>query len=71
MGEIQVRKDKEKWGAFVNDKLIAAAPCRPCVVKALLKVTKKSSKYDKIIVFNEDGSKYCTLETGDGYGRTP
>lgn len=69
MSEIQVKKDGDKWGAFVNDKLIAKAPCRPCVVKAVMKVTKNSSKYKTIKVFNEDDTLYCTLATGDGLGR--
>lgn len=69
MNEITVKKDGDKWGAFVGDKKIAVSNCKACVVSVVLAVTKKSSKYDKVIVHNEDGSFSGHL-TGDGYGRT-
>lgn len=64
MSEIVIRKDQNKWGAFYNDKRIAASDCRACVVNAVLSVTKKSSKYKLITVLNEDGTEYRRLATG-------
>lgn len=64
MSEIVVKKDNDKWGAFVGDKRIAASACRPCVVHAILAVTKKSGKYKTIVLLNEDGSLHQTLPTG-------
>lgn len=67
--EIEVRAAEGKWGAFFNDKLIATSSCRPCVVKAVISVTRRSSKYKTIKVFNQDGSVHAILQTGEGYGR--
>lgn len=64
MSEIVVRKDGDKWGAFVDEKRIAVSTCRACVISAIAGVTKKSSKYHSIKVLNEDGSIARTLPTG-------
>lgn len=68
--EIIIKKEGDRWGAFYGDKRIAISGCRPCVVHAVLAVTKKSSKYNVVVVMNEDGSVARTLPTGDGHGRT-
>lgn len=69
MSEIVIMKDNDRWGAFVGEKRIATSGCRPCVVHAVLAVTKKSSKYHSIVVCNEDGTIARTIPTGDGNGR--
>lgn len=69
MSEIAIRKVEDKWIASFNNRPIAKSVCKSCVVKLVLAVTKNSSKYDKIIVHNEDGS-FSGYLTGDGCGRT-
>lgn len=64
MSEIIIKKDQDRWFAFFNDKRIASSGCRNCVVKAVIAVTKGSSKYRSIKVLNEDGSVHRTLPTG-------
>jgi hypothetical protein len=57
MSEIRVRKDDERWAAFIGDKRMVRSACRPCVVKALININRTSTKFDKIIVENEDGTQ--------------
>ena len=56
MQQINVKRDGEKWGAFVGEKRIVVTACRSCVVKALIGVTKGSTRYDKIVIHNDDES---------------
>lgn len=61
---IIVRQDGDKWGAFYGDKRIAHAKCRSCIVNVVLSVTKKSMKYSRVTVMNEDGTIAAILMTG-------
>lgn len=67
--EIIVRRVEKKWVAQVGDKTVVSSPCKPCVVKALIAVTKDSIKYDKIVIHNEDGTPMETILTGANRGR--
>lgn len=57
MLEIRVKKDNDKWAAFIGDKKMVRSRCKPCVVKALININRNSTKYDKVIVENEDGTQ--------------
>lgn len=57
MGEIRVRKDDERWAAFIGDKKMVRSRCRSCIIKALINLNMNSTKYDKLIVENEDGTQ--------------
>lgn len=69
MNEIVIRKDGDKWVAFVGEKRIAVGNCRNCVVSVVLAVTKQSSRYDKVVIHEENGT-FSGYLTGDGNGRT-
>lgn len=64
MSEIVIRKELDKWGAFVQDRRIAIGNCQSCVVKVVLAVTKNSTRYKTIVVHNEDNSVRYYLPTG-------
>lgn len=66
MSEIFVQKEGEKWVATHEGRRIAASSCRNCVVSSLLTVTKKSTKYNKIVVIGLNGLVEKTLPTGAG-----
>jgi mannose-1-phosphate guanylyltransferase len=61
---ITIRKEDGKWTAIYDGKRIAASGCKSCVITAVLKVTKESTKYGYISILNEDGTPDRTILTG-------
>lgn len=63
--QIQIRKNGQFWGAFTNEnRQIGNSQCRSCIIKVILKITKNSTIYDRIAVYNEDGSLKARILTG-------
>lgn len=64
MSEITIKKRGELWSAHTGEKIVASSVCRPCVVKLLLSLTKKSKHYKKIHVLDENDKLVMTYLTG-------
>lgn len=61
---IRIKKDGDKWAAFHDDKRIGSSACKACIIKTIIAVTKKSTKYHSIVVHDEDGTPIRTIPLG-------
>jgi len=59
--------DHGHWAAFVGDRQITKRLCKNCIIGMIKKMTAKSTRYNKIIVYNADGST-DTYSTGADNG---
>lgn len=56
-----------EWAAFVGDRQVTKRLCKNCIINMIKKMTSKSVRYNKIIVYNADGST-DTYSTGADNG---
>ena len=49
--------ENDDWAGFVNDRQVTKPACKKCILKLLLKMTAKSTRYKKIIIINPDGTE--------------
>lgn len=61
---IRIKKDGEKWSAYHGDKRIGGSACKSCIINVMIQITKKSTKYDSIVIHNEDGTPNRTIQLG-------
>lgn len=57
METVYISKVEGGWAGFASHRQVTKSACKACVLKLLLKMTKNSTKYNKIIVTNEDGTE--------------
>jgi len=72
VSEIVVRLDIDgKWGAFYGEKRIVASGCKGCVVTTIINVTRSSSKYQRLVIQDEEGKPQRTVLLGINAVRPP
>lgn len=57
MATIVVGKSDGQWRALCEERQIAAAPCKACIVNAITGIMKFSTKYTTLLILNEDGTR--------------
>jgi len=67
--EVVIRKSEDMWAAFDAGKRIGSSKCRNCLVKMLLNITKNSSRYKVISVYDDINELTATYRTGAGNAR--
>jgi len=68
---VYIRKIDSGWAGFLEkDKQVTKPACKNCILKLLLKMTKNSTKYDRIITVNVDGTRDITLTGVVDAGKT-
>lgn len=55
MSEIIVHRENDRWSAFSEGRRIVSSKCKPCVIKILRSLTKNSTCYKEIVVFDSEG----------------
>lgn len=58
MATIVIGKSDGQWRAIVDERQIAAAPCKVCIVNAITGIMKFSTKYTTLLILNEDGTRH-------------
>lgn len=68
---VYIRKIEGEWAGFsAQHKQVTKPACKNCVLKLLLKMTKNSTRYRKVIVINEDGTETAWPTGVDDAGKT-
>lgn len=67
--EIHIRHTGEYWIAYTNIKAIGQSKCKDCIVGAMRRLTRESTKYTAIIVFNAIGKEQASFRTGAAHAR--
>ena len=69
MQNLQIKWNEVKWSCYSDNKIIASSKCRSCVVKIIIKLTKNSTKYNELSVYDKDGSLKATYRLGEANDR--
>ncbi len=64
MQNLQIKWNEDRWSAFSDNHIIASSKCRSCVVKIIIKLTKNSTRYNELSVYDKDGFLRSTFRLG-------